>query len=108
MRALRHGKFFDDLTSALDQVGEIHPPEIVDELFRGLLVRPGEIATNFAGMLAFVYGKGDSAFDWNRRPLFLKFNSDDGGERRRTFDELCALLELDAVAVLARSGAEQQ
>lgn len=102
LRALKHGKFFDDLSSVLDQVEEFHPPAIVNALFRGLFVRPGEIATNFAAMLAFVHGKADSAFDWELRPLFLKFNTDDGAERARAFEELCALLELDPAEVRAR------
>lgn len=104
IQALRHAEIYGALSSALDQVERFHPPEIVDELFRGLFVRPGEIATNFAGMLALIYKKGDSAFDWNHRPLFLKFNSDDGAERRAAFSELCALLELDEAAVLKRIG----
>lgn len=102
VRALKHGKFFDDLSSVLDQVEEFHPPAVVNALFRGLFVRPGEIATNFAAMLAFVHGKAESAFDWELRPLFLKFNSDDGAERERAFEELCTLLELDPVEVRAR------
>lgn len=104
VHSLRHAEIYGGLSSALDQVEDFHPPEIVDELFRGLFVRPGEIATNFAGMLAFIYKKGDSAFDWNHRPLFLKFNSDDGAERRAAFSELCALLELDEGDVLKRIG----
>ncbi|MBC8087465.1 MAG: hypothetical protein H7Z40_09370 [Phycisphaerae bacterium] len=87
------------------QQATLHPPEILDELFRGLLVRRGEIATNFAGMLAFVHSKADSAFDWNHRPLFLKFKSDGRAERRKAFDELCVMLELDAAAVLTRISA---
>jgi len=102
LRALNHGQFFDDLSRVLDQVEEFHPPAIVNALFRGLLVRPGEIATNYAAMLAFVHGKADSTFDWDLRPLFLKFNTADGAERTRAFDELCALLELDPAEVTTR------
>ncbi|MEO7361415.1 MAG: hypothetical protein ABI120_13870 [Gemmatimonadaceae bacterium] len=101
LQALKHGKFFDDLTRVLNQVEDFHPPLIVNALFRGLFVRPGEIATNFAAMLAFVHGKADSSFDWDHRPLFLKFGSDDAAERERAFVELCALLELDPAAVKA-------
>lgn len=102
VRGLKYGKFFDDLTSVLDQVEEFHPPAIVNALFRGLFVRPGDIATNFAAMLAFIHGKADSAFDWESRPLFLKFNSDDGAERERAFQELCVLLEINPNEVRAR------
>ena len=99
---LKHGAFFEGLTSALDQVEQFHPPAIVNALFAGLFVRPGEIATNFAGMLAFIHGKADSSFDWALRPLFLKFNSDDGAERERAFVELCGLLELNPADVKKR------
>ena len=102
LRALAHGQFFDDLSSVLDQVATFHPPPIVNALFRGLLVRPGDIATHFAAMLAFLHGKADSAFDWELRPLFLKFAADDGADRERAFVELCALLELDPADVRAR------
>lgn len=102
LRALSHGQFFDDLTSVLDQVKEYHPPEIVNALFRGLLARPGDIATNYAGMLAFIYGKADSTFDWDLRPLFLKFNTDDGAERTQVLASFCAWLELDLTEVMAR------
>ncbi|MEO7359255.1 MAG: hypothetical protein ABI120_02925 [Gemmatimonadaceae bacterium] len=102
LRALNHGQFFDDLSSVLDQVEEFHPPEIVNALFRGLLVRPGEIATNYAAMLAFVHGRAESTFDWDLRPLFLKFNTDDGAERTQAFEELCALLDLDPAEVTTR------
>ena len=104
IHSLRHADIYGGLSSALDQVEHFHPQEIIDELFRGLLVRPGEIATNFAGMLAFIYKKGDSAFDWNHRPLFMKFNSDDGAERRAALSELCVLLELDESDVIQKIG----
>ena len=102
LRGLNHGQFFGDLTSVLDQVKEFHPPEIVNALFRGLLVRPGEIAANYAAMLAFVHGKADSPFDWHLRPLSLKFNTDDRARRTQAFDELCELLELNSADVMTR------
>ncbi|MEO7995831.1 MAG: hypothetical protein ABI852_00215, partial [Gemmatimonadaceae bacterium] len=104
LSGLKFGKFYGDLSAVLEQVESFHPPVIVNALFRGLFVRPGDIATHFAAMLAFVHGKGDSSFDWELRPLFLKFNSDDGAERERAFLELCVLLELDPVEVKARIG----
>ena len=102
LRALNPGPFLHDLSSVLDQVVDFHPPEIVNALFRGLLARTGDIATNYAAMLAFVHGKADSTFDWNLRPLFLKFNTDDGAERTQAFHELCALLELSSAEVMTR------
>ncbi|MEP6762927.1 MAG: hypothetical protein ABJB66_01390 [Gemmatimonadaceae bacterium] len=93
--ALQHAAFYGGLTSALDQVAEFHPPKIVDALFRGLFERKGEIATHYAAMLVYVHGKSDDIFDWDRRPLFLRFNDDDGAARRRAFPELCEILGVD-------------
>jgi hypothetical protein len=39
-------------------------------------------------MLAFIYGKADSAFDWSMRPLFLKFNTVSSAERQAAIAEL--------------------
>ena len=97
--ALQHAEFYAGLTGTLDQVAEYHPPAVVQALFRGLFQRPGEVATHFAAMLVFVHGKSGEIFDWNLRPLFLKFN-DDPAARRRAFPELCALLGVDETKTL--------
>lgn len=101
VRALEGGEFYQDMSSALDQVEAYHPPPVVDALFRGLFVRPGDVACHFAAMLTFVHGKAESTFDWDKRPLFLRFNTDDQVERLAAFHELCALLEVDAAQKLA-------
>jgi hypothetical protein len=43
-------------------------------------------------MLAFLYGKAESTFDWSLRPLFLKFNTPSETERQAALVELRALV----------------
>lgn len=104
VRALQLDELSGDLSLALDQVADFHPPAVVDALFRGLFERPGDVACNFAAMLAFVFEKADSSFDWAFRPLFLRFNTDLHAERVDALGELCALIGLDAAPLMASIG----
>lgn len=87
--ALEGSEIYGGLTQALLEVEEFHPPKVIAALFRGLLTRTGVNAVNFAGMLMFLHGKAESSFDWNHRPLFLRFNTEDRAERESAFRELC-------------------
>ena len=88
--ALDSATIFDAFTATLDQVERFHPPAIVDALWRGLTTRQGDVAAHYAAMLAFIYGKADSSFDWSLRPLFLKFNTESEAERHAALAELRA------------------
>jgi hypothetical protein len=88
LNALEVATPFDAFTDTLDQVERFHPPPIVDALWRGLDTRQGDVAVHYAAMLAFIYGKADSAFDWSMRPLFLKFNTVSSAERQAAIAEL--------------------
>jgi len=87
--ALRDADFYGGLTAALTQVETFHPPAIVEELFHGALKRDGGIGVHFAAMLMFIHGKAGSAFDWEQRPFFLRFNTALRDERETVFLELC-------------------
>jgi hypothetical protein len=89
VHSLRIGNIYGGLSHALDLVQEFHPPEVVEELFRGVQEREGEVAVNFAAMLLFIHGKATEPFDWSQRPFLLRFNTDDADERREAFLELC-------------------
>jgi hypothetical protein len=95
LHALESATIFDAFTSTLDQVESFHPPPVVDALWQGLTTRQGDVAAHYAAMLAFIYGKADSAFDWHLRPLFLKFNTESSAERKAAVAELRALLSPD-------------
>jgi hypothetical protein len=87
--ALRWADIFGGLAQALDQVVEFHPPEVVSELFKGVLARKGDVAVLFAAMLSYIYGKSDDPFDMSQRLFFLRFNTEVSAERNEAFLELC-------------------
>lgn len=89
VHSLRVGNIYGGLSHTLDLVEEFHPPEVVEEIFRGAQKREGDVAVNFAAMLLFVHGKAEEPFDWAQRPFLLRFNTDDPDERREAFLELC-------------------
>jgi hypothetical protein len=101
VRALRSAVIYEGLTQALEMAAEFHPPEVIAELFRGVLRREGEVAVHFAAMLLFLHGKAAEPFDWELRPFFLRFNTEDGGEREAAFRELCGMIEVDPAPFLS-------
>jgi hypothetical protein len=90
--ALQTAEIQGGLTQALDQAETFHPQPVVDALFSGLLHRDGETAVHFAALLTFIHGKADSAFDWDQRPYFLRFHTEDRAEREAMVRDLCARL----------------
>ncbi len=87
--------FFGGLSDALAEAEEHHPPAVIDALLRGALHRRGEGPVHFAALLFYLHGLADSAFDWQQRPFYLRFASDDHAERRLCFRELCARIGVD-------------
>jgi hypothetical protein len=101
IQALKTAEFYGGLSQALDDVEDFHPPEIVAELFRGVLNRKGDVAIHFAAMLMFIHGKANSPFDWNHRPFFLRFDTTSRAAREALFRELCAKVNVDPNEYLA-------
>jgi hypothetical protein len=87
--ALEAAEIYSGLTQALALVEDFHPPAVIRALWRGLLERDGTTATHFAAMLMFLFGKAKTPFDWDHRPLFLRFNTSDRAERESALRELC-------------------
>jgi hypothetical protein len=73
----------------------------VAALFRAALREEGSPAFHAAARLAFIHGKAKEAFDWDLRPLFLRFNTTDRVERAAAFRDLCTLCEVDPEPYLA-------
>lgn len=90
----------DGLTPTLLEVETFHPAPIVEALLRGTLERTGEVAVHLAAMVSFVHGATKESFDWDQRPLFLRFNTDSDAERGEAFRELCALCRIDPAPYL--------
>ena len=100
--ALDGSDTYGGLTQALLQIETFHPPQIIDALLRGVLERTEGSAVHFAAMLMFLNGKSSSAFDWEQRPFFLKFNTDERSRRVELFRELCEKIGADAEKYLDR------
>ena len=92
---LAEGIFYGGLSVALDLATELRTPAMIQALFRASLRDDGEAAVQAAARLAFIHRKAKEEFDWELRPLFLKFNTADRGERTRAFRELCKLCGVD-------------
>jgi hypothetical protein len=95
LKALQSDDVFGDLSAAIDEAEEFHPPAVVDALLKGALERHGPTAILFAGLLYFIHGKSKSAFDWDYRPFFLRFDTSDRAERITVFRELCETIGVD-------------
>jgi hypothetical protein len=105
IEGLEKTEFLSGLSVALDLATELRTPAIVEALFRTALRGEGEGAVHAAARLAYIHRKAKEPFDWELRPLFLKFNSEDRGERIRAFRELSKLVGVDPTPYL-REAAE--
>jgi hypothetical protein len=95
VRGLETLQFFGGLSDALAAAEEHHPKPVIDALLCGALRRSKEGPVHFAALLFYLHGLADEAFDWNHRPFYLRFASEDPAERRLCFRELCAKLGVD-------------
>ncbi|HEX7482996.1 MAG TPA: hypothetical protein VF350_05980, partial [Candidatus Bathyarchaeia archaeon] len=94
IKALQSAELYGGLSQTLDDIEEYHPKEIKEALIKGLLSRKGEVATLFAAMLFYIYGKAAEPFDMNQRPFFLRFNNENKDERIAVFLELCKKIDI--------------
>ena len=95
VRALQTETIHTHLSQALDWAEVFHPAKVVDALFEGVLKRDGETACHFAALLMYLHGEAKSAFDWDLRPFFLRFLTEDRGERTALFRELCEKIHVE-------------
>ncbi len=99
IRALRESEIYYGLSEALYEIEDFHPQAVIDELLRGLMKRDGATACHFAAMLFFLHGKSSSAFDWEHRPFFLRFNTDNLIDRGLVAQELCKVIGVEPPTV---------
>lgn len=98
---LESALLFYGLSIALDLATTLRTPTLIDALFRAALRDEGEAAVHAAARLAYIHGKAKEPFDWELRPLFLRFNTQDRAEREVAFRDLCTLCGVDAQPYLA-------
>jgi len=89
VEAIRTGVVYGGLTQALLEAEEFHPPEVVDALLAGALEREGEVAVHLAALALYLHGGAAEPFDWEHRPFFLRFHTEDRAEREAAFRDLC-------------------
>ncbi len=92
VEALDSATAFDSFTTTLEQVAAFHPRPVIEALWRGLETRQGDVASHYAGMLAFLHGKAESSFDWALRPLLLEFKTENSAARRAAVQKLRTLV----------------
>jgi hypothetical protein len=93
--ALDSSVIYGGLSQTLDLVEDFHPPEVIDALLKGVVRREGDVACHFAAMLFFLHGKAKEAFDWDHRPYYLEFNTEDQDKRWEMFVDLCGKIGVD-------------
>lgn len=71
-------------------LAEEYPTEAVKKaLFWCARQGPDDTGVHAAALLFYLYGIADSSFDWEFRPFFLRFSSDNPTDRQAAFLELC-------------------
>lgn len=92
---LRSGLLFYGLTQAFDLAVEVRTPAMIEALWRATQRAESEASVHAAARLAFMYGRAESDFDWDLRPLFLRFGTADPAERAAATAELGKLCGVD-------------
>lgn len=88
IHGIQTATIFGGLTAVLLEVEEFHPPAVMDALMRGVEQREGEVAMHLAALLLFLHGQASEPFDWEQRPFFLRFHTENPAERKAAVAEL--------------------
>lgn len=91
--ALRGSEIYSGLTQALE-LAEEHPTERIKDTLLDVALNGSDEGSrvNCAGLALYLGGKASEAFDWDYRPLFLKFGEEDRSTRLEAYREMCGLL----------------
>jgi hypothetical protein len=100
VEGLRSALLYYGLTQALDLAVEVRTPAMIAALWRATQRGESEASVHAAARLAFLYGKATSDFDWDLRPLFLRFGTPDKAERAAATAELGRLCGVDPATYL--------
>ena len=91
--ALRGSEIYTGLSQALE-LAEEHPTERIKDTLLDVALNGSDEGSrvNCAGLALYLGGKSSEAFDWDYRPLFLKFGEEDRAKRLEGYREMCGLL----------------
>lgn len=95
VEAIENADGLDSLSKLLLLVERIRTPAVIGALLRGTLRHGGETAVHFAAILTWLHGRAGSPFDWEQRPFFLRFHTENPDERHHAYLELCERLGID-------------
>ncbi|MGH9721826.1 MAG: hypothetical protein ACRD8O_16580 [Bryobacteraceae bacterium] len=94
--ALRNTRLFGGLSKALDMAEHSPSPRIRETLLDlALNGQDEEQRVHCAALALYLGGKAAEAFDWNHRPLFLRFGESDRAVVIEAYKELCARLGVE-------------
>lgn len=95
VESLAEATILNGMTRALG-LAQKHPtPAVLKQLFACAEGGNEDIRCHAAALLHYLFGFAKSSFDWDKRPFYLRFASDDPTERRAAYLELCCELGLD-------------
>ena len=97
---LRSAGLYEGLTHAFDLAVELRKPAMLAALWRATQRPESEASVHAAARLAYLYGQAASDFDWELRPLFLRFGTADEAERAAATAELGKLCGVDPATFL--------
>ena len=83
------------LTNTLRLAGAHPTPAVRRKLLWCTLHGNDDIRVHAAALVHFLYGVAASSFDWEFRPLYLRFGSRHLAERRQAYLELCASIHVN-------------
>ena len=83
------------LTNTLRLAGAHPTPAVRRKLLWCTLHGNDDIRVHAAALVHFLYGVAASSFDWEFRPLYLRFGSRHLAERRQAYLELCASIQVN-------------
>jgi len=86
---------YQGLSLTLEQIETSHPPSVIEAMLRRIARDSGVAAVHFAALLLYLHGLASEPFEWEQRPFFLRFNSDDPCDRRAALVELCQKIGYD-------------
>jgi len=90
LRALDLAGSFDGLSATLDAAAECPTPRVKAKLLETAVESADStVRVNAAGLVLYLAGKAKEPFDWDHRPLFLRFGEEDRNERMAAYRELC-------------------
>jgi len=95
LEALDTTTLLNGMTRVLSLAKRYSSPAVREKVLSKALTGNDDLRVHAAALAHHLYGGTHSDFDWNHRPLYLRFNAPNEAERKLAFDELCALIEVD-------------